>query len=69
MSMKPKKSRKAVAKNTLVSQMINMTMNMSRVVPNIMLLTATPADVIFPSISDTKIAQCISCTELQPAQM
>ncbi len=35
--------RKAVARKKLVSQIINMTMYISTVVPNIMLLTATPA--------------------------
>ncbi len=43
MSMKPKPRRKAVARKKLVSQIINMTMYVSTVVPNIMLLTATPA--------------------------
>jgi len=43
MSMKPKPMRKAVARKKLVSQIINITMYISTVVPNIMLLTATPA--------------------------
>lgn len=43
MSMKPKQMRKAVAKKKLVSQIMSMTMYISTVVPNIMLLTATPA--------------------------
>ena len=42
MSMKPKPMRKAVARKKLVSQIISITMYISTVVPNIMLLTATP---------------------------
>jgi len=43
MSIKPKLRREAVARKKLISQIISITMYISTVVPNIMLLTATPA--------------------------
>ena len=62
MSMKPKKRRKAVARKMLVSQMISITMKVSSVVPNIMLLTATPAGGIGEMVSNVHAVNKPGCS-------